>query len=85
MSSTATAVDGIMGFAADPNGTLFTYDPNARAVVGKYDLIGVVEHEISHALGRIAMGGTYGNWIDALDVFRYTEPGVHSPNAGASA
>ncbi len=85
LSGTSTAIDGTMGFAADPNGTLFTYDPNNRAVAGKYDLIGVAEHELSHALGRIAMGGTYGNWISALDVFRYAAPGVHAPNAGGNA
>ncbi len=85
MSATNTAIDGTMGFAADPNGTLFTYDPNNRGVQGKYDLIGVAEHEITHALGRIALGGTYGNWISALDLFRYSAPGAHSPNAGGAA
>ena len=85
MSPTGGAPDGTMGFAADQSGTLFAYDPNNRAVAGKYDLIGVVEHEITHALGRIAMGGTYGKWISALDVFRFSAPGTHSPNAGGSA
>jgi hypothetical protein len=85
LSGTATGLDGSVGFAADPGGTLFTYDPNNRAVAGKYDLIGTAEHELTHALGRIAMGGTYGNWISALDVFRYASPGVHSPNAGGAA
>ena len=83
MSANATGVDGVMGFAADPNGTLFTYDPTNRAVAGKYDLIGVAEHEITHALGRIALAGTAGNWISALDVFRYSAPGVH--NAAGNA
>jgi hypothetical protein len=78
MSANASGVDGVMGFAADPNGTLFTYDPNNRAVAGKYDLIGVVEHEITHAMGRIAIAGTAGKWISALDVFRYSAPGVHN-------
>ncbi|MSP02774.1 MAG: hypothetical protein EXR07_17260 [Acetobacteraceae bacterium] len=85
MAGAGSALDGSMGFAADPNGTLFTYDPNNRAAAGKYDLIGVAEHELTHALGRIALGGTYGKWISALDVFRYSAPGVHSPNAGGNA
>ena len=85
MAARDTAIDGSMGFAADPNGTLWAYDPSNRAIPGRYDLIGVVQHELSHALGRIAIGGTYGNWIGALDVFRYAAPGVHSPNAGGSA
>ncbi len=85
MNPNSGGTDGTMGFAADPNGTLFAYDPNNRAIAGKYDLIGVVEHEITHALGRIAMGGTYGNWISALDVYRFSAPGIHSPNAGTNA
>ena len=80
-----TGIDGSMGFAADPNGTVYTYDPNARGVSGKYDLIGIVEHELTHALGRIALGGNYGSWVGALDLFRYSAPGVHSPYAGGSA
>lgn len=85
MSANNTALDGTMGFAADPNGTLFTYDPDARAMGGKYDLIGVVEHEITHAIGRIALGGTYGNWASAMDLFRFSSAGAHHPNAGGNA
>ena len=85
MASSNTAVDGSMGFATDPDGSLFAYDPANRAVAGKYDFIGVVEHEISHALGRIAFGGGYGSWISTLDLFRFTAPGVNSPNAISGA
>ena len=85
MPATDTGIDGSMGFAADPSGTLWAYDPANRAVPGRYDLVGVVEHELSHALGRIAIGGTYGTWVSALDVFRYSAPGVHSPIGGGNA
>ena len=85
MSGTASGLDGAMGFAADPNGTLFTYDPNNRAAIGKYDFIGVVEHELTHALGRIAIGGQSGNWVSALDLFRFSAPGTHNLIAGTNA
>ena len=85
LSGTSTALDGAMGFASDPTGTLFTYNPANRGAAGEYDLIGVAEHELTHALGRIAIGGTQGNWISGLDLFRYSAPGVHSLIAGQNA
>jgi hypothetical protein len=62
-------------------GFTFTYDPNARAVVGQYDAIGTLEHEISEfALGRIGAMGTYifgggGLWTPD-DLFRYSAAGT---------
>ena len=71
IAGNGSQVDASVGFAADPNGALFTYDPNNRAVAGKYDFIGVVEHELSHALGRVSFSGA----TTALDLFRYSSPG----------
>ncbi len=68
----ATAIDGSVGFAADPYGTMFSYDPNNRAVDGKFDFIGLAEHEIFHALGRVS----YGSLPTALDLYRYSAPHV---------
>lgn len=61
----ATAIGlSFSGVSADPvttdatitlNSSLaYTFDVNNRAVAGKYDAIGALEHEISEALGRIA-------------------------------
>jgi hypothetical protein len=75
-----TEIDASVGFAADPNGTLFTYDPSNRAVAGKYDFIGVVEHELSHALGRVSYSGI----TSALDLYRYSVAGVHA-SAGSTS
>lgn len=81
LPAVSNAVDAEIGFAADPNGTYFTYDPNARSVAGRYDFISVAEHELSHALGRISVGsGIY----TGLDMFRYSAPGVRAEAGSAS-
>ena len=42
-------------------GLSYTFDPNNRMVAGKFDFIGVAEHEISEIMGRIpGLGGTIG-------------------------
>ena len=46
-----SAVDGSIGFGTT---VPFTFDPANRAVPGKTDFIGVAEHEMTHALGRIS-------------------------------
>ena len=70
------------GFVALSSSSNFTFDPNNRAVSGEYDAIGVAEHEISEALGRISyLGtGTFEGYslYSALDLFRYSSSGVHS-------
>jgi hypothetical protein len=45
--------DGDIGFAT---GTAYTFDPNNRAVSGKFDFIGVAEHEITEVMGRNTFG-----------------------------
>lgn len=70
--------DGEIGFATNVN---YTFDPNNRSVPGKYDFIGVAQHEMSEVLGR--------NFYDLTthfvpyDLFRFTNSGARSldPNA----
>ena len=63
----------------------YTFDPTNRAVAGKYDFIGVAEHEISEVLGRV-----YGlNNINIrayvpYDLFRFTSSGVRSLTTNAA-
>lgn len=70
LAADAPLTDGAIGFAASP--TLYTYDPDNRAVAGKVDLIGLAQHEITHALGRISY--TWGT--TGFDLYRYSAPGV---------
>ncbi len=78
-------VDGYVGLSSQYS---FTYDPNNRAVPGSYDAIGVLEHEISEAIGRIGYLGTATfegySLYTPLDLFRYLSAGVHdlTPTAG---
>jgi hypothetical protein len=72
-------IDGYAGFSSS---FAFTYDPNNRAVAGKYDFIGVVEHEFSEIMGRIDLFGYRIDGINPgyspLDLFHYTAQGVHT-------
>ena len=70
------ATDGTFHFGA---GQPFNFDPNNRAVAGKYDFCGVVEHEFSEIMGRIAGLNKSGfpYWL-AHDMFRYTASGVRN-------
>ena len=78
----ANPLDGTIGLSSSAS---FTYDPNNRAISGKYDAIGVIEHEISEVMGRTAMLGTLGNpgEYTPLDLFRYSSLGVRNLTAGA--
>jgi len=80
-----TASDGTI--VLDTTST-YTFDPNNRQVAGKVDAIGVLEHEIGHVLGRVSSLGEAlpgGNILyGALDLFRYSVPGVLSPAAGTA-
>ena len=83
---TDAAVDGYVGFSSSVN---YTFDPNNRAVSGTYDFIGVAEHEISEVMGRIALLGTplggLSHTYTALDLLRYSRPGVRQFGAGNTA
>ena len=65
-----TTVDGYVGLSDSAS---FTYNPDDRAVSGHYDAIGVLEHEISEDMGRVANYGEDN--FSPLDLFRYVSPG----------
>jgi hypothetical protein len=69
--------DGEVGFAANVN---YTFDPNNRTVPGRFDFIGVAQHELSEVLGRVTVGfnDPGGNGFVPYDLFRFTNSGVRS-------
>jgi autotransporter-associated beta strand protein len=83
---------GLIGASSDSDGTVtfgagftFTFDPNNRAVPGAFDFIGVAEHEISEAMGRIpGLGINFDGSPDYMpfDLFRFTASGTRSMTAG---
>lgn len=67
-------------------GFSYTYDPNNRAVAGKFDYIGVSMHEFSEIMGRIpGLGGTIGGNPGYLqfDLFHYTGAGTRGLTNGS--
>ncbi len=82
----ATTTDGTFKFGG---GFDYTYDPNHRAVSGKYDFIGVAMHEFTEIMGRIGLMGQNVTGIAgdadymAMDLFHYTGPGARGLDDGA--
>jgi len=58
------------------NTRTYTYDPNNRAVSGKFDFIGVTEHEFSELMGHVTQLANTGFGYDILDTMRFTAPGA---------
>ncbi len=76
MADSTTNTDGTFQFGA---GWSYSFDPNNRAVTGKYDFIGIAMHEISEIMGRQAgLGFVLGANLIYMpyDLFRYTGPGA---------
>ena len=88
----STAEQKALGLAPDSLSTdgTFTfsnaqsYTWNNTAAAGKYDFVGVAEHEISEIMGRISiLGSTVGSTPNSYtpnDLFRYTSAGTRSLN-----
>ena len=75
LAGNTAGLDGFVGFSST---AAFTFDPNHRAVVGKYDFFGVAEHEISEVMGRFGLGqnGAASGRYAPIDLFRYSSPGM---------
>jgi hypothetical protein len=72
MAAADPSIDGWVGISSLYP---FTSDLNNRAVFGAYDLVGVLEHEISEVMGRISSLNSFNSY-SALDLFRYDAPGI---------
>lgn len=74
----STATDGYVGFGTLGNGASWNYGTSPIGST-QYDLQGVVFHELTEVMGRIAMDGTRFNGhptYTALDLFDYKSPGM---------
>lgn len=69
VSPNDTAEDGSIYFASTVS---YTFDATNRAVSGKYDFIGVAEHELSEVLGRIYLLNAGPSGYVPYDLFRFT-------------
>jgi hypothetical protein len=79
VSPTDTTADGEIGFATNVN---YTFDPNNRAVSGKFDFIGVAEHELTEVMGRATYGLSGSGYNVPYDLFRFTNGARNfDPNA----
>jgi hypothetical protein len=83
----STPFDDFVTLNSDFLASGYTFDPNNRAVSGKFDAIGALEHEISEGIfGRIGNLGLTVNsqsgLYTPLDLFRYSSPGVRDFNPG---
>lgn len=73
LSPTATPADGQISFSSAYS---YSFDPNNQSAPGLFGFIGIAEHEIAHALGRIYTDGP-------LELVDYAAPGVlAAPNTG---
>ncbi len=74
-----STLDGSIAFA---NTVSYTFDPTNRAVAGKYDFIGVAQHEITEVMGRVFFD--LATVFIPYDLFRFTSSGVRSFNINAT-
>jgi hypothetical protein len=67
-----TGIDGAVGFSSAYS---YSFDPNNQHAAGEYGFIGIAEHELTHALARVAGNG-------AFTLADYTAPGVLNTTGG---
>ncbi len=80
-AATANLTAGSVGFAENNvDDVSFYYGTTGKPAAGQYDFLGVAEHELTHALGRISNLDTPFEYTDGsmsvLDLYQYASPGV---------
>ena len=95
LSTAEAKAVGALGDDTDPGsdgtftfggGLSYTYDPNNRAVAGKYDFIGVAMHEMTEIMGRIGLMGQnltgQPNYM-LFDLFSFTGANARGLGSGS--
>jgi hypothetical protein len=75
-----TTLDGTVGVSAS---TAWDFTPNTTPTTNQIYLVGVLEHEITEAMGRVSyldIPGDYG----VADLYRYSSPGVRDDTPGGN-
>ena len=79
---TSGETDGYVGLNSAVS---YTFSPNGQIASGTYDIVSVLEHEISEVLGRVdfsGQGSATGTYTP-MDLFRYSAPGQRSLTSGS--
>lgn len=74
--SNGPGADGSVTFGTD--NTTLNFSTTDFAIPGEYDFVGMAEHELTHALGRV--GSPAGRPEYIMDLYRYASPGVLQTN-----
>lgn len=74
----STALDGAVGVSAS---AAWDFTPNSTPASNQYYLVGVLEHEITEAMGRVSFVDGYGDY-GVADLYRFSSPGVRSDSPG---
>ncbi|HWF00971.1 MAG TPA: NF038122 family metalloprotease [Caulobacteraceae bacterium] len=75
----SSAVDGYVGFSS---ALPYSFTPGVTPSPGQYDLVGVLEHEITEILGRVSLLNYQPTYYDIADLYRYSSPGVRDLTTG---
>jgi len=65
IAGNSTAIDGWVGFSKTVS---WDFSTTNRSVPGQYDLLGVIEHEVTEVMGRFSDNGGFS----PMDLFRYS-------------
>ena len=78
----AVTSDGTFTFYG---GHMYAYDPNNRAVAGRFDFVGLALHEFTEIMGRVPnMGADFFGMpgYQQMDLFHFTAAGTRGLNTG---
>src|SRR6185369_2584221 len=74
LPANGAGIDGYVGFSST---AAWTFDPNHRAVLGRFDFIGLAFHEITEVMGRYGQtqNSISNGFYSPIDLFRYSSAG----------